>query len=132
MKKIEGTELVERLIGYWSPRHLVAIGALELVPDPVDGSRLVLDALFQARGERWPDFDEPMFRVKISFDEVGELCLNGFGSRSTQIMGFDIKYIGDRGMERLNFEVEDYEDNRIHFFCNGIRILSASPESNPL
>ena len=119
--EIKGIEKVEEVMGYWSPRSLAIIKNLELKSD-----RLVIDALFQATAKSWPDFSKEMFRVVIVFDGVGNLQMKGFGGGPVQIMGFDIHFVGDRGLEGINYEIEDYEDNRISFFCRGISIQSAT------
>ena len=125
MQKIKGVEEVELAIGRWSPSDLVAIESFELVNHQEDvESELLIRALFQRRAESWPNFEEPMFRVLIVFKNVTNLSLKDFGGGSVQIMGFDIKFIGDRGIEGVKFEIEDYEDNRIEFNCGGIEVWS--------
>jgi hypothetical protein len=127
MKRITGIERVEKVIGHWSPRDLAIIERLEIMSgrDSRD-SILTLDALFQPRTNSWPDFGARMYRVAILFDAVGGLRLRNFGGGPVQIMGFDIHFVGDRGMDRVNYQVEDYEDDRISFVCRGVSVLSAS------
>ena len=126
MKNINGIEKVEKALGCWSPRNLAFIEGLELKKDSDLGfvTNLIVIALFQQRSNSWPNFDEKMFRVTIHFDDVGGLCLKDFGGGAVQIMGFDIHFVGDRGMEKINYEIEDYEDNRIQFNCRNISIQS--------
>jgi hypothetical protein len=128
MNTIKGTELAEQWIGKWSPRDLAIIERVELSSDPeLSCSSLILVALFQRRTNSWPNFEEKMFRVTICFDAVGSLRLKDFGGGPVQIMGFDIHFVGDRRMEGVNYEVEDYEDDRIHFVCRGVSVLSVTP-----
>ncbi len=131
MITIKGTEQAEQVIGNWSPRDLATIESVVLRADPeLCGSSLILETLFQPRADSWPNFEEAMFRVTISFDAVKGLRLKEFGGGPVQIMGFDIHFVGDRGMEGINYEVEDYEDDRIHFVCRGVSILSVTREEN--
>jgi hypothetical protein len=127
MKRIIGIERVENVIGHWSPRDLAIIERLEIKSDRGSlDSNLTIDALFQPRSNSWPDFQARMYRVTILFDAVGGLRLRSFGGGPVQIMGFDIHFVGDRGMDRVNYQIEDYEDDRINFVCGGVSVLSAS------
>ncbi len=42
-------------------------------------------------------------------------------------MGFDIHDLSGRGLEGIAFEIEDYEDGRISFYCASIRVMSVAP-----
>lgn len=127
MDKINGVEKVVETLGKWAPSDLVEIESLELVSkEGSTDSSLTMNALFQARADCWPDFDKEMFRIVIRFENVSGLSLKEFGGGPTQVMGFDIIYVGDRGLERINFNVLDYEDNRISFNCKSISIESVS------
>ncbi|MEI4769870.1 hypothetical protein WAX74_09470 [Psychrobacillus sp. FJAT-51614] len=46
-------------------------------------------------------------------------------------ISLNIKDIAERGWEKIKYEVEDYEENTLHFFCSEIEILSIS-ETNYL
>ncbi|WP_342541925.1 hypothetical protein MHH33_12715 [Paenisporosarcina sp. FSL H8-0542] len=41
-------------------------------------------------------------------------------------ISLNIEDITERGWEKMKFEVEDYEENTLHFFCSEIEILSIS------
>lgn len=125
-KKIKGIEKAKVIMGDWYPSALVAINSIDFQV-ACDGfkTNLVITALFQLRENHWPNFDKDMFRIQMSFNDVGGLFLKDFGGSMNQIMGFDIKYIGDRGLEDINFAIEDYEDGRIRFNCKEISIKSA-------
>jgi len=125
LTNIEGIEKVKRVMGRWHPSDLAVIEDFELKDNPGVSTTLVLKALFQLRSKSWPDFDKEMVRVTMVFEGVSDLHLNGLGGRGTQIMGFDIHFVGDRGWERIKYEIEDYEDDRIRFNCGGISIQSA-------
>lgn len=128
MNTIKGTEQAQEVIGKWSPRDLATIESVKLMSDSERcGSSLVIEALFQPRTNSWPNFAEKMFRVTLSFDAVRGLRLKDFGGGPVQVLGFEIHFVGDRGMEGISYEVEDYEDDRIHFVCRAISILSVTP-----
>ena len=57
------------------------------------------------------------YRLRMRFTGVQDLKIREFGARPTQITGFDVIDIGDRQLEGMNFEVTDYENGVIHFFC---------------
>ncbi len=54
-----------------------------------------------------------------------------FGDQNgdSQIVGFAITDISDRGMEDLNFFIEDYEADMIQFYCKDIVIESVKEGS---
>ncbi len=123
---IKGVEQVESLLGKWSPSDLAMIEGVSLKSNLEGGvTTLVLQALFQAKADSWPDFDKEMIPVTICFNDVGNLHLKGFGGGAVQIMGFDIRFVGDRGLEGINYEIEDYEDDRIRFQCRSVEVQSA-------
>ena len=125
-REIEGTSKAQAIMGRWAPNELAFIQRLDLGPglssDASAALRIV--ALFQRHGVAgWPSVDEPMYRVTLLFDGVQGLVLKDFGSADVQIMGFDIRSLADRGWEGLSFEIEDYEDDRIRFYCDRVQIL---------
>jgi len=127
MTRIQGIEKVQQTIGSWNPSDLAVITRLELVSsEKLSNTKMRINALFQPRTDAWPNFEEEVFEVVIDFDGVGNLTLKEFGGGFVQIMGFDINFVGDRGMEGINFRIEDYEDDRIRFDCSGITIQSAT------
>lgn len=128
MQNIEGIEKVEQALGRWSPGDLAIIEGLELKNE--SDSTLIVKALFQPRSNRWPNFDKEMFRISIQFDAVIGLHMKDFGGGAVQIMGFDIHFVGDRGLEGINYEIEDYENGRIQFSCRDIMILSVELAEN--
>lgn len=63
------------------------------------------------------------FEISLNFKNVSNLKLEFIGSGSQQIMGFDILDVSDRALENMNFEIEDYEDGIIGFYCKEIEVL---------
>lgn len=84
------------------------------------------------------DFRTPRYLMKLSFKRV--VCLRigtedgiaGFYDDSRQsyylatISGFVIVNISDRQWEGLHWEVADFEDDEIHFYCKSVEIVSVT------
>lgn len=121
---IKGIQQVELAIGRWDPNDLAFIERIELKNHQDNTTTIAIDGLFQRRGKSWPDFEKEIYRVTMVFENVSNLKLNDFGGGLVQIMGFDIHFIGDRGWEGINYEVEDYEDDRISFNCSDVLVQS--------
>jgi len=118
IEHVRGTEKVKSALGTWAASDLAYIERLELHANG-DGSEVTIVGLFQRRNSGpWPNVDGPMRRVTLRFGGVKSLRLEGFGGGHTQVMGFDIRSVADRGWEDTVFEVEDYEDGRIEFMCS--------------
>jgi len=64
--------------------------------------------------------------IRIRFSGVKELVLRDFGNSITQITGFDVLDVSDRQLEGIRYEIVDYEDGVIHFFCSDAEILDVS------
>ncbi|WP_298922622.1 hypothetical protein [uncultured Roseobacter sp.] len=124
MPEITGTEHVKRAMGEWHASNLVAVSELHLKPNMASGGTdLVLVAHFQKRtSDGWPNFHGKMHAFRLKFGLVGDLNIKGFGGGTNQIMGFDIIDASDRGLERINFFVEDYEDGKLGFSCQTIEV----------
>lgn len=69
--------------------------------------------------------------MRIEFDGVSRLRLKSTGPGPIQIAGFDIVDISDRRWESLRFEVGDYEDARISFYCRTFRVVAADDCAGP-
>jgi hypothetical protein len=83
-----------------------------------EGASLVMRALAQPRGSpSWPCVQAEWFEVTLRFLGVQNLRLSAFGPGPRQVMGFSIDDCADRQMEGIRYEVTDYEDDRLSFFC---------------
>lgn len=132
---ISGTDEVVAQVGRWSPGDLAFIEALSYRSRPDDsitrddeGATLVIESLWQSRdGQKtWPTASRPWHRVVLAFAGVSQLRVVA-SVNPIQVMGFDIHDLSGRGLEGIAFEIEDYEDGRISFYCASIRITSVSP-----
>lgn len=126
--EVQGTEKVRLALGRWAPSDLAYVERLEFHGDS-DGSGLTIVGLFQRRDSApWPDMNGAMRRVTLRFEGVNALHIKGFGGGYTQVMGFDIRSISERGWEDADFEVEDYEDGRIGFTCSLVEVVAVEEE----
>jgi len=133
MRTIKGMELVESVMGRWNPSDLVRIVDFQYVFDRIDLTWNVnIEAEFQKRDptSSWPSPNDPVFFIKMCFVKVRSLHVDirnsMFGDQNGdfQVVGFNITDISDRGMEDLNFFIEDYESDMIQFYCKDIVIES--------
>jgi len=58
----------------------------------------------------------------MRFSRVKELSVRGFGRWPTQITGFDVVDVSERQLEGIKFEVIDYENDVIRFFCDAAEV----------
>jgi hypothetical protein len=68
--------------------------------------------------------ETPLAKVQIAmkFTCVIDVRLRDFGGKPTQITGFDVRDVSSRQLDGIRFEVVDYENDRIHFFCKSAEI----------
>lgn len=130
MAKIEGTELVIKAVGHWLPRDLAFIESLNYsCQTELEPSRLRLTGLLQPRvlcSDGWPSKAVRMYRLIIEFSGIRHFYVKEQGGTASQVMGFDIVDVSDRGWEDVSFEVEDYEHERIGLRCKEIRVVSVA------
>ena len=131
MSGVEGTDLVLSVVGRWNPGDLAYIERLEYAAESHgQEAELILVGIIQRRDlERhgWPSENGPKFRMKMSFLGVQQLHIREFGGPPTQIAGFDITDVSNRSWENIRFSIEDYEHDRIRFFCKEFKIISVAP-----
>jgi hypothetical protein len=119
MKKIEEIEKIMNTYNAWKPSDIAFIKAFEW-----SINKLVIVSYCQLRdsANRWPDMSKDFFEISITFKNVSNLKLDFNGVGLHQISGFDILDISDNGWEKINFQIEDYEDDSINFSCEEIEI----------
>jgi hypothetical protein len=127
MANVKNFEVVQSVLGRWHPEDLVFIERLEYFADcSKEHAKLKIVALFQRQDivRKKPVLrDEGFCRVHLLCGGIRKFCLKDFGYIPTQIVGFDIVDISDRGWEGVKFKVEDYEEHRISFLCDTIEVL---------
>ena len=66
----------------------------------------------------------PNVRVKMTFLNATSIKLQ-FETDPGRVFGFEVFSISDRQMESMNWEVRDFEDGVLHFYCSEARVDSA-------
>ena len=126
MGEIKNSESVAHYLGRWNPSDLAFIDAFECRRAHGDeASQLRIMAKFQRRNNRdkvWPNDCAPYVKVTILFFGVINLSLKEFGPLPMQISGFDIIDVSSRGMENIQYIIEDYENGQIYFECAEVSI----------
>lgn len=82
----------------------------------VHSSILDIDFIIEGNGNR--------YLVQFRFHNPQNITFESNGSYHQ--ISLNIEDITERGLEKIKFEVEDYEENTLHFFCSEIEIISIS------
>lgn len=72
----------------------------------------------------WPNTKDVFDEISILFHNVSNFNCNFEGEFIPQITGFDIIDVSDQGWESVKFQIEDYENGIIGFYCREIEIKS--------
>jgi hypothetical protein len=118
MKKIQKIEKIINIYKYWKPSDIAFIKALKLSVNS-------LEIIFYSQSrntDKWPDMAKSFFEISIVFKNVINLKLDFKGEGLHQISGFDILDISDNGLEKVNFQIEDYENGSINFNCEEVEV----------
>ena len=67
--------------------------------------------------------NETTYELCIRFSDIEALRFES-GGMLTQISGFNINSLKENGYHPLKYEIEDYENGIIHFYCSDIEFLS--------
>jgi hypothetical protein len=119
MNKIQNIHNITDAFPSWNAADIVFIESLYWSTD-----HLIIECYFQSSNgsSEWPDVSMPFYKVSISFKGVQNLALNFNGTRLQQVAGFNIIDLSNNQLDQINFEIEDYEDGKINFYCNEIAI----------
>lgn len=60
------------------------------------------------------------YKVGICFNDVVDVTFKGI----SQLIGFNIQDISEKGLEGIRYLIEDYENDGINFYCQSIQIIS--------
>ncbi len=120
MKQIINIDAILNTFPAWKPSDIAFISRVEW-----SNGSLEMTVCSQLRNklDTWPDATKEAIEITLIFRNVLNVKLELSGTRPQQIMGFDIHDISDRGLEKINFEIEDYEDGSISLCCEEIEIL---------
>lgn len=119
MKKIKNIEKISSIYFSWKPSDIAFVKSLEW---SIHNLIIVFYCQLRDGINEWPDTSKDFFEVSIMFNNISSFKLNFNGTGLHQISGFDILDISENGLERVNFHIEDYENDSINFFCEEVEI----------
>lgn len=123
MKNIKNIDNITKVHKDWRPCELAFIKSIEL-----EYNKLLIKFLGQIRKNKfkWPDYSNNFYEVIFLFEGLSNFKLDITPSEYNmyQISGFDIRDISQNKFENLNFQIEDYENDTISFYCNTISVMS--------
>lgn len=121
MKSIIHLEKIINIYKDWKPSDVAFLKKLQW-----SDKNLIIVFCCQLRinSSFWPNLTQPFFDVNILFKNVLNFKLDFKEMGLQQITGFDIVDISDDGLERINFKIEDYENDIIYFLCESIEVES--------
>jgi hypothetical protein len=64
-------------------------------------------------------------RIRLRFEGVSDFKIEDWGSGNAVINGLDIADVSNRQLEGIVWQVFDYEDGKVNFFCSSAEVLSA-------
>lgn len=120
---IKKIERITSVYSTWKPSDVAFIKSLEW---SINNLVIIFYCQLRSSVNGWPDTSKEFFEIKMNFNNVPHLKLDFNCAGLHQISGFDILDISVNGLEKINFQVEDYEDNSINFSCEEIEIIEVS------
>ncbi|HVI46522.1 MAG TPA: hypothetical protein VM802_16720 [Chitinophaga sp.] len=120
MKKIE---LITNVYPNWKPSDIAFIKTVEW-----STSNIMMIVYCQLRGDGggWPDMSNDFFEVILMFSNVSHFRLDFTAKGVQQISGCDILDVSGNGLENINYQIEDYENDIINFSCEEIEVIEVS------
>ena len=119
MKEIKNVEKVTNEYNEWKPSDLAYIKKLEWLPHELT---ITFYCQIRATMATWPDIRKDFFELSLKFENVHNFKVE-FSSGLQQVSGFDIVDISNNYLEKINFQIEDYENDVIRFSCESIEVL---------
>jgi hypothetical protein len=123
MKKIKKIEQVLSLYEDWKPSDIAFVKYFEWSNQNL---QIVFYCQLRQKMNEWPNILRDFFELSITFKTVSSLKIDFKGLGLHQFSGFDILDISDDGFEEINFQIEDYEDDSLSFYCHEIEINKVS------
>lgn len=120
MKTINKIEKITSVYSAWKPSDVAFIKALEW---SINNLVVIFYCQLRSSVNGWPDMSKDFFEIKVNFSNVSNLKLDFSGAGLHQISGFDILDISENGLEKINFQIEDYENDSINFNCEEVEII---------
>jgi hypothetical protein len=120
MKKIEK---ITSVYNSWKPSDIAFIKSIEW---SINNLVIIFYCQMRSGINGWPDMSKYFFEIIIKFSNVSNIKIDFSGSGFHQVSGFDILDISNNGLEKINFQIEDYENDSISFVCEEIEIIDVS------
>jgi len=123
MRKIKNIEKIENEYGEWKPADVAFVKSFASLDEG-----MIIAFYCQARSPigGWPDISKDFFEVHLRFSHVSNLKIKFHSVHLQQISGFNIIDISGDGFEKINFQIEDYENGVVSFNCEDIEVLEIS------
>lgn len=120
MKYIKDIEKITNIYPRWKPSDIAFIKGIKWSNNNMV---MVLDCQLRDNELGWPNMAKDFFEISLNFVNVSNLKLEFIGFGVQQITGFDILSLSNNEIEHMNFEIEDYENGIIGFYCKEIEVL---------
>ncbi len=120
---MQGAHRIQEVAGQLFLHELRVIRDFSVRQDLRSGSPVLTVAMVMETEDRSPNV-----RVKMAFSHVSSLRVEIAGGEA-RIIGFDVRDISDRQWESARWEVLDFEDEVLRFYCrdaqvDGVELLS--------
>ncbi len=121
MRTMPGYENAVAAIGEFdvSEFRLVEKMTLQVVED-------ILQPMQVLELEMRTDRRDPPARIHLRFTGVQDLRIKDWPSGQVEVPGFEVFDIRERQLEGFSWQIRDYEEDVIGFFCRDAEIVSAS------
>ena len=86
-----------------------AIQKLVYYSNETESANVILELLCQSEGV--------YYILEVMFVNVHNFTAKFPGTSHTQVTGFNIVDISERQYEKLNFMIEDFDDDTVSFYC---------------
>ena len=121
MKPFRNFEKLSNLHPNWKPGHAAYVKSVQWTP-----GQLLICFLCHPEGKKNWDEIEEVYELTLLFRHISEVHIQLGSTQLMQIVGLDIHDISDRGLERLNYQIEDYEEGKFDFYCESIEVLDVT------
>lgn len=120
MIPIKNIEKITELYSDWKPTQAAFVKSIEWSP-----GQLIICFYYRVGNASvgWTDSLQELYELTFLFRNLSEVHINLGSNQFIQITGFDIFDIADRGLEKLNYQVADYEAGKLDFCCEEIEVV---------
>lgn len=120
---IKKIEKIKSVYTSWKPSDVAFVKSLEW---SINNLVIIFYCQLRSSVNGWPDMSKEFFVIKVKFNNVSNMKLDFSGAGLHQILGFDILDVSGNSLEKIAFQIEDYENDSINFSCEEIEIIEVS------